>query len=307
MSAQTLESWDDLRYFLAVARSGTLSGAARDLGVNHSTVFRRIGALEEHIGSRLFERLPRGYALTAAGEDMVDHAERIEDEMNALGRKLLGRDQEMHGEVRVTTVEEILKLIAPHLRCFHDAHPGITLVLDTDQRLLSLGRREADVAIRPGARADEPDVAGRRICGLHANVYAARSYLDSRGEPENPDDLDGHDLITFGRPTKRTAIYQWLTTHAPNSRVVFESHSMLGTFEAAKAGLGIAVLPSFMSDVEPSLVRLFETSMDQSSHGLWLLVHKDLRQTARVRAFVDFVTKALENEADLFEGRRPAG
>ncbi len=301
MNAQ-IEDWDDLRYFLAVARSGSLSAAARELGVNHSTVFRRIAGLEESTGSRLFDRLPRGYALTAVGEEMHAITRRIEDDVLALDRQVLGMDQQMRGTIRLTTLEEITRIIAPHLQRFLVLHPGITISIDTDLRVLSLSRREADVAIRPGGRPDEPDVVGRRVCTTSSATYASCAYLAEHGTPERPADLNDHTIITFDEQRAHVAFHGWFREHAPDARIALRSTSMLGQLEAARAGIGVAALPTFMGDAEPELVRLHDIDLGRPS-SLWLLLHADLRQTARVRAFVDFVSEALANDPTLFAGR----
>ena len=300
MNAQ-IGDWDDLRYFLAVARSGSLSAAARVLGVNHSTVFRRIAGLEDNVGTRLFERLPKGYALTAVGEEMFAVTQRIEDDVLALDRQVLGMDQDMRGTVRFTTVEEILRVVAPHLQRFLDDHPGITVSVDTDQRVLSLARREADVAIRPGGRPKEADVVGRKLCDMASATYASVAYLERHGTPKRPRDLDGHNIITFDTDRDHSLMSKWFVEQAPDARVALRSSSMLGQLQAARAGIGVALLPTFMGDVEPDLVRLHDMRFERET-ALWLLLHADLRQTARVRAFVDFVSDALAGDYPLFRG-----
>jgi DNA-binding transcriptional LysR family regulator len=298
---QRLESWDDLRHFLAVARLGTLAAASRQLGVNQSTVLRRIAQLEESLGARLFDRQPRGYTLTSVGEDMVTLAARVEDDVLALDRAVLGADRELRGTVRITTVDEVLHRVAPHLKCFCDRYPGITLDVNTELRLFSLTRREADVAIRPGRKPTEPEIIGRKLVGLATGVYASPDYLAGRKRPRRATDLNKHLLIDFGESRANVGTSRWLRKVAPNARVVYRANGMIGQQVAAMAGLGIAVLPRFLGDPSPGLERLFAVR-GKSDYSLWLLFHADLRQTARVRAFIDFITEEIEAERSLYEG-----
>lgn len=297
---QRLENWDDLRFFLAVAREQGLSGAARALRVNQSTVSRRITQLEARLDARLFERHARGYRLTAVGEALLSIATKVEDDMLAVDRTVQGADRALRGTVRITTVDEVLEAIAPHLRSFREEYPGIDLEVSSALRVFSLSRHEADVAIRPGPPPTEPDVVGRKLVALPVAVYAAPEYLEARGRPRRPADLARHDAISFtaglghgvfGRDTLGDA------------RVVFRANSMSGQAIAARAGLGVASLPRFIGDPDPRLERLFSRRSDVVYH-LWLLIHADLRQTARVRAFVDFLTQAVNEDCARFEGTR---
>jgi DNA-binding transcriptional LysR family regulator len=293
-----VENWDDLRYFLAVARTGGLSAAARQLGVNQSTVFRRIGQLEDSLDARLFERNPRGYELTAVGEDMLEAASRVEDDVFSLDRSVQGADREVRGTVRITTVEEVLTRIAKHLKLFCDEYPGIDLEVSTEQRVASLARREADVAIRPGGQPTEPEVVGRQLVALPMAAYASLEYLSGRKRPKREADLAKHRLIGFH---KGRAGGRLLDRVVPDARVVYRADRMTGQAIAARAGLGIALLPRFVGDPDPDLERLFIVSLPEAFH-LWLLVHADLRQTARVRAFIDYIAEAVLSDRRVFEG-----
>ena len=298
---QRLENWDDIRYFLSVARTGTLAAAARELNVNQSTVYRRVEKLEQALKARLFDRMPRGYALTAVGEEMVTLATRIEDDVLALDRTVSGADHQLVGSIRITTVDEILARIAPHLCSFRTNYPGIDLEVNTDQRLFSLSRREADIAIRPGTPPTEPDVLGRKLVRLASAAYASSKYLKGRKRPRRRVDLANHSLIGFDETRKHTTIDKWLRGQQANIRVVFRANSMMGQLIAVQAGLGIAILPCFMGDADPNLEKLFSVT-EEGDYHVWLLVHSDFRQTARVRAFVEFVSKAVISERDIYEG-----
>lgn len=299
---QGIEDWDDVRYFLAVARAGTLAAAARQLDVNSSTVLRRVANLEEALSARLFERDVRGYALTALGEQMVDVAVHMEDDALRINRLVAGADEELSGTVLVTTVDEILERFAPHLRCFHERYPKIVLDVATDVRLFRLSKGEADVAIRPGQKPVEPDIVGRDLVKIETAAYASSVYLSATKRPRCPRDLNRHCIIDWQLRRQPASTSRWLGKVAPDAKVVYRANSMVGQKVAAVAGLGVAILPRFLGDLEPGLTRLFATPKAQDHH-LWLLFHADLRQTARVRTFIDFITEAVIAERALYEGK----
>ena len=295
MEAQ-LANWDDLRLFLAVARAGTLSGAARALGVNHSTVFRRVGAFEEALEVRLFERLPGGYVLTAAGEEMREAALRVEAEIAALGRKVAGQDLRLSGTIRVTTIDMLaLGLLPRHLAAFRSAYPGIELEVAVSNAAVSLSRREADVALRVSNQPPET-LVGRRVGRL---VFAAYSVAPMDGAADVP--LAERDWIGFD--TDHEALVRRFADFLPGVRPVLRVNSVATAIAAAKAGIGIAPLPCGIADLEPGLVRVAALP-DDFTLDLWLLTHEDLRRTARIRAFLDFLAHRLAAEAPLLEGLR---
>jgi DNA-binding transcriptional LysR family regulator len=297
--------WDDLRFFLAVARGGGLSAAARVVGCEASTVQRRMQRFERSLGVRLFDRRARGYALTQAGEELLAAAERLELELLSISRAMAGRDDQPSGSVRFTTVDVFMSfLLRPHLASFHARYPNIDLEVLLGPELRSLTRREADVALRPGAAPAEPGVIARRVCTAAVAVYASRAYLAAHGQPSALADLAGHRLVTGNASLAHVAFAQVLRRHAPEARVVLQSDSVLVQLDAARMGLGIVSLPCYLADVEPSLVRLFPPEPELGL-PLWLIIHSDLRRSARVRALVDHLYDALQTEVPLLEGTRP--
>ncbi len=299
-------NWDDLRSFLAVARHGSLSGAARALGVNHSTVFRRLNGLEERLGVRLFERLPTGYVPTAAGEEMLATAARVEEEITALDRRLSGRDVRLTGSLRVTTTDTLaLGLLPPHLARFRKAYPGIELELVTGNAFFSLSKREAVVALRPSRDPDEAMV-GRRLSGIAVAVYGAAAYLARHGRPEAPGDLAaGHALVAGDASLAHLGAARWLRRHAPEAAVALRCNSWMSQLAAVRAGIGLGALPCFLADPDPELVRVLPPQEEMASE-LWLLTHPDLRHTARVRAFMDLLADSLRRERARLEGEAVA-
>jgi DNA-binding transcriptional LysR family regulator len=293
--------WNDLRSFLAIARHGSLQGAARMLGVNHSTVFRRLNALEARLAVRLFDRSPRGYALTAAGEHMLASAERVEDEILGLKRRLLGGDVRLAGTLRVTTTDTLAHgLLGPHLRAFQTAYPEIELELITGNAFFDLSKREADVALRPSRHPGDAMV-GRRLAAIAVAVYGARVYLDARGRPGAVGDLAGHALITGDSSLAHLPATRWLERHARPDVTVLRCNSWLSQCVAARAGLGLAALPCFLGDRAPELVRVLPPEPSLAGE-LWLLTHPDLRRTARVRAFMETIARGIRRERALLEG-----
>ena len=288
-------SWDDLRLALAIHRTGSLAGAARSLGVNHSTVFRRLNALEQEIGVRLFDRLATGYRATAAGEQMAEAAERMEQEALALDRELTGRDHQLAGSVRVTSSESLaFRLLTDHLAAFRQRHPGIIVELTIDNRMLSLSRREADVALRP-VRPSQADLFGRKLAGVAWGLYGAVGrFADATG-------LDGCPLIGWEEGATQIRAAAWIRAAGQSDAIVYRSNSLINQLLAARAGIGLAVLPCYLADPEPALRRI-TAPIEELAGELWIVTHADLRKTARIRAFMEVVGDGLAGRRHAFEG-----
>lgn len=291
--------WEDVRIFLAVARAGSFSAAARSLKVDHSTVSRRVNAFEKRLGVRLFERLAAGYILTPAGEEMLNSAERMEDEFTSLTRRVSGRDARLSGTIRVTASDAILeKLLIPHLAIFTEQYPDIVLEIVASTDIMNLNKREADVALRV---TDHPPeyLIGRRFCQFGLAVYASRDYLAT-----HPDITAPNLKVVTRLEQETTSKPLWLTTNFTHAKISARINSPLLLLNAVKMGLGMSQLACFIGDTEPSLRRVphavAETGMD-----LWLLTHRDIRTTSRIRAFNDFVADVISRQRDLIEGRLP--
>ncbi|WP_435100291.1 LysR family transcriptional regulator [Arhodomonas sp. AD133] len=290
--------WDDLRTVLAIARSGTAAAAAERLGVHASTVFRRLNAMERQHGVRFFERLPDGYVPTAAGEEVCVAAEKVEAEVAVLGRRLSGRDLRPSGTVRVTTTDTLVGLISTDLAGFRRAYPDIDLQMNVTNRFFDLTRHDADVAVRPTVKPPET-LVGRRVARVAAAVYAADGYF---GEMPANADLAACDWIGPDESLGHLPAARWLETAVPAVRVHYRASTLMAAFEAAKAGVGLCVLPTFLGDPEPRLQRVRDPLPELES-TLWLLTHPDLRYVARVKAFMDFAADALGRQRDTLEGR----
>ncbi len=288
--------WDELRYVLAVARDGSLSGAARALGVNHSTVFRRIGAIEKKLGVRLFERLPNGYVPTAAGEEVAGTARQLEEQVQGLERRVSGRDLRLSGTIRLTTTEGLAcRLLPPHLTAFRTEYPGIELELVVNNENLSLTKRDADVAIRSTNEPPE-ELVGRRVATIAYAVYAARDYLQDQAV-----DFSTADWVGLEESLTGTTPGRWLKQQYPGIQPRYRVNSMLVIMEAVRAGAGLAVLPCLLGDSSPDLVRVGGI-LPELATGLWLLTHPDLRRSARIRTFLGFLAERIGQERAHLEG-----
>lgn len=289
--------WGHLRFFLALARTGSLSSAARALGVDRNTVARRVAALEEELGLSLYERGPQSWARTPAGEELVSLASRVEEDVLALARHADARDTSVSGSVRLTTAANVAALLlAPELPVLRERHPNLVLEIAVDQRAFDLTRREADLAVRMG-RPRDAGLVTRKLCDVAFGLYAASGHRP-RAVDFATDVFVGLEESLASMPQER-----WLQRVAPERRVVFRCNSTAALHSAARAGVGVAVLPCFSADRDPGLLRL--DGPEPQPHELWLLVHGDLRRTPRVKAVIDWLDGLVLRARDLLSGARP--
>jgi DNA-binding transcriptional LysR family regulator len=279
--------WDDVRFFLAVSRRGTLAAAASALGLDATTVGRRLARLEEGVGTRLFDRTPKGWVITVAGERLVPRAERIEREMLAAVRDVEGEDQRLVGNVRLTATEMLAtRFIAPHLGSFHRRYPEIRLELVCTHRDLDLGRREADVALRL-MQPQHDDLVVKRLFAIELGLYAAFDYVEANGMPQ-AHGFAGHRMVRFADTRAFERENEWLDGCAGQAAVVLRSDSVSSIFSATVAGLGIALLPCKVAEAEPRLRRIPVDGAPEP-RMVWQAVHRDLAGAARIRAVVEFL------------------
>lgn len=281
-----MKRWDDLRLFLAVARAGTLTSAAADLEVGVSTLHRRLGAFEAALGVMLFEKGPRGYQLTHAGEALLAKAEDAEEAMFAAARTVVGHDQQASGEVRITLPLIFLPEIAPHLAAFARVCPRVRPVLQADDGLLDL-HRETDIALR--ATTHPVDTAiGRKLCAMAWGLYA----------PADVDtDTDALPWVHYIGMDRSPAV-QWRRKAYPNAAPMMFVHGVSGMASVLAASGGQGLLPCFVGDRDPRLRRVCEPV---AHNQLWVLVHAELKRSARVRALMDFLIPRIVRDRARFE------
>lgn len=284
--------WGDLKYFLAVARSGSLTEAGRKLNTSASTVSRRIAVLEKKLGARLFDRKSSGYALTESGIVIRRKAEEVEEAALSVERVALGRDTHATGMVRVTASDDIAaNLIAPHLGGFRARYPDISLEIVAQMEHADLNQREADIALR-GARPTRGRFIIRRAGVWHFGLYAARKYAEAHNLKPGLGDLSGTEIITWTKEWMHLRGGPWFAEYARGAKIALASDSRRVHHAACKAGLGVAILPCALADKEPDLICLLPPKKVLSL-PLWLVVHRDLARTARVRAVMDFLFETV--------------
>jgi DNA-binding transcriptional LysR family regulator len=285
--------WNDLQYLLAVARQGSTLAAARELGVNQSTVHRRVAQLERQLTLRLVHRHPTGYRLTEIGEQLLPVFAEVEESFAKLRRAILGLQHELTGTLRLTCPEPILSRIVASgfVDRFHSRYPGLRIEFVITDRFVDLSAGDADVAFRSGEGSDDR-LIGRKIADSNWAVYASRDYVERRGQPRSIEDLLLHDLIGFDGVMENHRATQWLAAALPDARIVARNNSVLGVVTAVKSGLGIAPLPTPIGDAEVELIQVLPP-VQELARAWYLLCHPDLRTTPRISAFIDFVVEEL--------------
>jgi DNA-binding transcriptional LysR family regulator len=290
-------NWDDLRYVLALAEAGSLARAARKLKVDHTTVGRRIEALECDVGILLFTRTTNGYTLTREAEELLPDLREIEANVLAVERSAHARHRAIKGTIRVTASEALgSRFVAPRLAGFARKHPDICVEFVTAVHALDLARREADVAIRL-FRSRHEYLVVKRAGDFGYALYASEEYLGRRPAPMSPGELVKHDLVNLDLPIPPPNEASWLEELGKGARIALITNSTAVALGAALGGMGITLLPCFIGDAEPKLRRI--PMPDEPTRSVWLTVHKDLRQSPAIRAMLDFLTEMFRADAEL--------
>jgi DNA-binding transcriptional LysR family regulator len=293
--------WTALRDFLAVAETGSLSRAARRLGVSQPTLTRRMAALEDRLRAELFRRTARGVELTEAGESILPAARQMEQEAHSLELAVSGRDAALAGVVRVTSTEGLgIHWLTPALVQFQLAHPAIEIQLLIQNQVLNLLQREADVAVRL-SRPQQPDLVGRKVADLGFGLYASREYLERHGRPATPEDLARHRSVAFDESAR------WLTGPGAGMEralsaapVAYRANSGQAQLAAIRAGCGVGVAARFLAARHAELEEVLpETAI---ALEIWLITHPAMRRSARIRAVFDFLARRFEASRELFRG-----
>jgi len=300
--AQAL-NWSALKDFLVVAETGSLSGAARRLGVSQPTLTRRMAALEQSLGAELFQRSSRGLSLTETGEALLAPARQMQSGAQAVELLATGRDRRLSGLVRLTATEGVaVDWLTPALGRLRAEHPLIEVQVIVRNTAVNVLRREADIAIRLG-RPQQQELVARRVAELTLGLYGARRYLDAHGVPQSVEDLAQHTGVGFDEIEVFTAAGGWLERMIAPARVVYRANTLGAQRAAIRAGFGIGGQARFIADRDPDLMRVLpeiEIRLD-----IWLVTHPGLRGSARIRATYDFLAEELVAARSLLSGDAP--
>lgn len=284
-------NWDNLRYVLMVAEKGSIAAAARELGVNRTTVLRRINTFQDNLNCRIFERSDSGYILTPEAEKMIDAAREVENTLFNMQRQIAGHELRLEGELRVTTTDTLMvSLIGPHLAGFNRKHPHIVVDVVMTNSILDLSRRDADIAIRP-TKSPEPPLLGRRVADVRFNIYASHSYTKFTKRSN----LFKQQWIGFETSLQSTPPGKWLEASIPRENICLRGDSFIALKVAAENGMGLALLPHYLGD-SSDLLQRHPTPIDELTTGLWLITHPDLTRSAKINAFMDYFTDALGSD-----------
>lgn len=291
--------WNDLRLVLAVARSGSFAAAATQLNLSTPTVFRHAKAMEERLGTLVFRRDHTGVSLTPAGREAATLAARMEEEICALEARVGNEDADAAGSIRLASVDTLISgPLMPVVARFRQEHPAIRLDLRSGINMADLRQREVDAALRAGGEPPE-SLVGRKLCRIAVAVYGPKSMTDAGN-----DVLDRQPWVAPDEELAHLASVRWLKEHGHWSRAVFFANSLHTLALAVANGVGLAVLPCYLADGDPRLVRLGKP-LDDLASDLWLLTHVELRRTARMRALSEFLAREMRALAPLFRGEMP--
>jgi DNA-binding transcriptional LysR family regulator len=298
-SAEKSLNWSTMKDFLAVAESGTLSGAARKLGVSQPTLTRRMASLEESLRVDLFRRSPRGLELTEAGEALLAPAREMELAAHAVELAATGHEGGLSGLVRLTATEGVAQdWLMPQLARFRREHPGIDFEIIVANSAVNVLRREADIAIRLG-RPAQKELVAQRVAELSLGLYAAHSYVELHGAPQSRAELAEHEAIAFAESDRYTGAGSWLEQIVAPARIVCRANTLGGQRAAIRAGLGIGGQACFIAGRDPELVRLLPSI--EMRLETWLVTHPGLRRSRRIRAVLDFLAERLREDKPLLD------
>ena len=293
--------WNDLKYFLAVARHGSTIAAGKALGTSQSTVHRRLDELERRLGRPLVTRQNTGYRLTEYGNTLLKYAERIEAAVEDFQRRARDVERDLKGVIRVTCPEPIVYRMTQSslIERFHGRYPQLRVEFLTSDRYLDLSKGEVDVAFRSGDTDD--DLVGRKIADSIWAVYASRSYIERHGRPERIEDLSRHSLVGFDETLANHRAAKWLKEVAPDAQMSARNNSVLGLVYAVKSGVGLGPLPTALGDAEPDLVRVLGP-IPELARSWRILTHPDIRRTPRIAAFFDFIMEERDTLKSILTG-----
>lgn len=288
--------WDDLQFILAVAERGSLSAAARELGVNHATVLRRVSSFENAYQVKLFERRATGYVLTAESRHVLTSLRDIESSVEELERSIKGLGSPFEGRIRITSTDTFCQLILmKHICRLQSEYPDIEIDLSSTNSRVNLAQLDADITIRPAVQLSD-DLIGEAVCGLAFKVYGTPSYL----RKNQSSDYGAHSWLGISELLSRSPVGAWQNATIPDS-IVFRADSFLTLRDAAECGLGLSLMPCFVGDLSDILIpaRQFPVSLDTA---VWVAAHKDMADSPRMRSLLSWFTEAIGEDEQLLDG-----
>lgn len=291
-------NWNSLKIFLAIARHGSLSGAAHELAVNHSTIFRRLNAFEKEIGGKLFERINNHYELSTLGHELLHLSKNIEDSVDGISRHIIGKDYQPKGVVKVTAPSNLAYRYLPkYLAQFSHQYPDIHIELLVSNLELNMSNRQADIAVR-ATPAPPEHLIGKQVSSIGWSFYCGASFQSEHPLPTKVEALANHTLIGSTGALNRLPGFVWLEKNY-SEQIIARADDLTAMSYLAESGMGIALLPNDQS--KPELTRLFPLEVCPPSH-LWLLTHTDLRNVERIKLVMQFLSHAFSNEPFNQEG-----
>ncbi len=290
----SISTWDEIRTAYHVARAGTVSGAADELGVHHATVIRHIDSLEDRLGVKLFQRHPRGYSSTEAGQDLLQVAQATDDQFSQLVSRIRGRGDEVSGELVVTSLAFVSPRLTPTLARFQERYPEVIVRFLTGEEVLRLEYGEAHVALRAGSKPDNPDNVVQPFVPLCVSFYASEDYIKRMGRPILVDDLARHRFVSLDDFNSRAPVMRWLVERVPARNIVFRGSDNRVLRDAILEGVGIGALTCWEAERYPNLVELFEPKPEWSA-PMWMVTHVDLHRTTKVQAFLSFLKEEAKD------------
>ena len=283
-----MDNWDEIRTAFQVARKGTVSGAAEELGVHHATVIRHIDALEQRLGVKLFQRHARGYTATEAGQDLLQVAQATDDQFTQLAGRIKGQGEGVSGDLVITSLSVLSEFLTPVMADFQAAHPEVRVRYRTGTRVFRLEYGEAHVALRAGRMPDEPDNVVQPFMPLQVALVASDSYIARHGMPTGIDDMKNHFFVGPDDMASRAPDARWLREHVPENAMVYRASEFRDVQDAVLAGAGIGFVLAPMLRHLPQLTEVIARDESWSS-PIWLVTHVDLHRTTKVQAFLRFI------------------
>jgi DNA-binding transcriptional LysR family regulator len=289
-----MENWDEIRTAFQVARKGTVSGAAEELGVHHATVIRHIDALEQRLGVKLFQRHARGYTATEAGQDLLQVAQATDDQFTQLAGRIKGQGEGVSGDLVITSLDMLSHRLTPVMVAFQNEYPEVRIRYRTGDRVFRLEYGEAHVAIRAGAMPEEPDNVVQPFMVQRMSLVASADYIKRHGLPAGPDDFANHRFVVSDTDKSRAPFERWLRHRVPETALTYRASDPRNMLDAILAGAGIGFVMKQECDQYGDLTEVIP-SLDDWSAPLWLVTHVDLHRTTKVQAFLRFLKDHMKS------------